>query len=111
MTPIKNLVIDKGATFIEYITYIDDNKAPISLEGYTVLGQMRKSFYSANAVTFITTIIDAANANVSLALSSSSTANLAIGRYVYDVLASQGETVKRITEGIVTVTPSVTTNS
>ena len=108
MASTKNLVIDKGTTFTEYINYLDNNKNPISLQSYTIAGQMRRSFYTANAVTFTTSIIDAANGNVSISLTASETANLKDGRYVYDVEATSNTTVKRIVEGLVTVYPGVT---
>lgn len=108
MASTKNLVIDKGTTFTEYISYLDNNKNPISLQGYTIAGQMRRSFYSANAVTFSANIIDAANGNVSISLTAAETANIRDGRYVYDVEATSNTTVKRIIEGLVTVYPGVT---
>ena len=108
MASTKNLVIDKGTTFTEYINYLDNNKNPISLQSYTIAGQMRRSFYTSNAITFSASIIDAANGNVSISLTASETANLKDGRYVYDVEATSNTTVKRIVEGLVTVYPGVT---
>jgi len=51
-----------------------------------------------------------ANGTVLLTMSSNTTANIAAGRYVYDVEITGGEanTVTRVVEGIVTVTPNVT---
>lgn len=108
MATTKNLVIDKGTTFVEYINYIDNSKNPISLQGYTVAGQMRRSFYSANAITFSASIVDAANGNVQISLTATETANIKDGRYVYDIEATNNATVKRISEGLVTVYPGVT---
>lgn len=108
MAYTKNLVIDKGTTFIEYINYIDNSKNPISLQGYTVAGQMRRSFYSANAITFSASIVDAANGNVQISLTAAETANIKDGRYVYDIEATNNITVKRVSEGLVTVYPGVT---
>ena len=46
---------------------------------------------------------------VTLSLTSTQTANLDFGRYVYDVnLTDASNTVTRVLEGIVTVTPRVT---
>lgn len=108
MASTKNLVIDKGTTFVEYVNYLDNSKNPISLQGYTIAGQMRRSFYSANAITFSANIVDAANGNVSISLTAAETANIKDGRYVYDVEATSNTTVKRIIEGLVTVYPGVT---
>jgi hypothetical protein len=108
MATTKNLVIDKGTTFTEYISYLDNSKNPISLQGYTVAGQMRRSFYTANAITFTASIVDAANGNVKISLTALQSANIKDGRYVYDVEATSNTTVKRIIEGLVTVYPGVT---
>ena len=108
MASTKNLVIDKGTTFTEYISYLDNSKNPISLQGYTVAGQMRRSFYSANAITFSANLVDAANGNVLISLTASETANIKDGRYVYDIEATNNTTVKRIIEGLVTVYHGVT---
>lgn len=108
MASTKNLVIDKGTTFTEYISYLDNSKNPLSLQGYTVAGQMRRSFYSANAITFSANLVDAANGNVQISLTASETANIKDGRYVYDIEATNNTTVKRIIEGLVTVYPGVT---
>ena len=49
------------------------------------------------------------NGQITLKLSRTQTANLASGRYVYDVEVTDGsDTRSRLVEGIVTVTPQVT---
>jgi hypothetical protein len=108
MASTKNLVVDQGATFTEYVQYLDNSKVPISLTGYTVASQMRRSYYSANATTITASIVDSANGNVQISLSATETANLRAGRYFYDIEASSGIVVKRILEGIITVYPGVT---
>jgi hypothetical protein len=45
---------------------------------------------------------------VTLSLSSNATANIVAGRYVYDVEVTVANSVYRVAEGIVTVTPQVT---
>jgi hypothetical protein len=108
MAATKNLVIDQGATFSANIQYLDNSKNPISLAGYDINSQMRRSYYSANAVSFTANITNASTGNINIALDSTQTANLIAGRYVYDVEANIGSTVLRIVEGIITVTPGVT---
>jgi hypothetical protein len=108
MATTKNLIIDQGATFTEYIEYLDNSKNPISLSGYTISSEMRRSYPAANSIVFTSAIIDAANGNVQVSLVASATANLKSGRYLYDVLATSGNIVLRIIEGIVTVNPGVT---
>ena len=107
MATNKNLVIDQGATFSANIQFLDTNKNPISLAGYSVRSKMRTSYDAANAATLIATVTNAANGNVNLFLQSANTSLLPQGRYVYDVEAYTGNTVIRIVEGAITVSPGV----
>lgn len=103
-----NLVVDQGADFSTSITVTNDDGGVISLSGYTGAAQMRKHYTSTTATNFTVTI-DEDLGKVVLSLSSTQTANLTPGRYVYDCeLRSSGNTVSRVLEGIVTVTPEVT---
>ena len=108
MANTKNIDIDQGATFTDYVRYLNTNNTGISLTGYTVTSQMRKSYYSANAITITASIVDSANGNVQISLSANITANIKAGRYVYDVEAKSNTKVARIIEGIITVYPGVT---
>ena len=107
MAITKNLNIDQGATFSTNVYYLDI-KTPTSLAGYSVRSQLRRSYYSANAINFTAQITDVANGIVSLNLDSTVTTNLVAGRYLYDVEAYDANSVVRIIEGIVTVNPGVT---
>jgi hypothetical protein len=111
MSTTKNLTIDQGSVFYANLQYVDNSKNPISLSGYTLASQIRKSYYSANAASFTTTVIDAANGQLQLSFTSTQTGLIKPGRYVYDVeITGTTETV-RIFEGEVTVTPGVTGNT
>lgn len=107
MATNKNLVIDQGATFSANVQFLDTNKNPISLAGYSVRSKMRTSYDAANAATLIATVTNAANGNVNLFLQSANTSLLPQGRYVYDVEAYTGNAVIRIVEGAITVSPGV----
>jgi len=111
MALTKNLVIDQGATFYANIQYQDTNKNPISLSGYNVRSKMRTSYDSPNAAILTATITNASTGNISLYLDASNTSLLHYGRYVYDVEAYSGNSVIRIQEGSITVTPGVSGNS
>ena len=108
MADVKNFNIDQGATFYSNIQYLDINKNPISLSGFDVKAQLRKTYYSANAVTFTSNIVNATYGNISLTLPANATSNLRVGRYVYDLRANIGNITYRIAEGIITVNPGVT---
>ena len=111
MSTTKNLTIDQGSIFYANLQYLDNSKNPISLDGYTLRSQIRKSYYSANAASFTTLITDAANGQFQLFFSSNDTGLIKPGRYVYDVEADSGTETVRILEGDVTVTPGVTGNT
>ena len=103
-----NLVIDQGASFETTINLTDDAGDVVDLTGYSASGQIRKHYTSTQATNF-TVALGGADGTVTLALSANATANLVSGRYVYDVeLTDTHNTVTRIFEGIVTVTPQVT---
>lgn len=102
-----NLVIDQGATFSTDLSLTDESGDALQLSGYTANSQLRKWYTSANAVAFSTSI-NVDSGVISLSLTANQTANLASGRYVYDVEITDGSTVSRVVEGIVTITPNVT---
>lgn len=101
-----NITIDQGATFSSGIDLLDDNDEPVDVTGYVARGQIRKHYSSSNAVNFTTTL---SNGSLVISLTAIQTANITSGRYVYDLeLVDAANTVMRILEGIVTVTPEVT---
>ena len=102
-----NLVIDQGATHTTDITVTNSNNDVFDLTGYTGAAQMRKHFSSSNSTTFAVSL--GGNTGViTLSLTANQTTNLVAGRYVYDVEITSGNTIVRVVEGIVTVTPNVT---
>lgn len=103
-----NIVIDQGTTYTTDLTLTDENGDPLNLTGYSANSQIRKHYTSSNAITFSTSI-NAAAGIITLSLTANQTSNLISGRYVYDVeLTDSSNSVSRIVEGIVTVTPQVT---
>ena len=101
-----NITIDQGATFSSGIDLLDDNDEPVNVTNYVARGQIRKHYTSSNAVNFTTTL---SNGSLVISLTAAQTANIVSGRYVYDIeLVDPSNTVIRILEGIVTVTPEVT---
>jgi hypothetical protein len=103
-----NLVIDQGATFSTDLYLTDTDGGPLLLNGYTASSQMRKWYTSANASATFATFVNVESSFITLSLAANSTGGLTAGRYVYDVEIFDGNTVSRVVEGIVTVTPQVT---
>lgn len=108
--PYAELTIDQGTSFESTLDLIGDDGAAINVANYVFSGQIRKSYYSSNATANITiTITNAANGNVKMSLNAATTSNIKAGRYLYDVkMTDTSNTVTRIVEGILTVTPQVT---
>jgi len=103
-----NLVIDQGATFSTDLYLTDTDGMPLILSGYTAASQMRKTYTSVNATATFNTFINTDSSFITLSLTANSTNGITAGRYVYDVEITNGNTVSRVVEGIVTVTPQVT---
>ena len=101
-----NIVIDQGTTFNTEIYLTDDAGNALDLTAYTANSQIRKWYSSSNAISFAVSL---SSGLINLSLTSNTTASLDAGRYVYDVILRDGSnTITRVVEGIVTVTPRVT---
>lgn len=111
MAAYVELFMDQGATFNNVINIADDlTNANINISGYSVFSQMRRSYYSINAAANITcTITNSATGEITLSLTPSQTANIKAGRYLFDVrIDTPANSVVRLIEGIITVTPQIT---
>jgi hypothetical protein len=108
----QELFLEQGTDFSTSITLDDVYGEPFVLEGFIGKSQMKKSYYSSTVVAeFDVNINDPLGGVISLQLNSNATANVAPGRYVYDVIikdTSGANTVTRVLEGIVNVLPQVT---
>jgi len=112
MATYANIVIDQGADFEATISLEDENQDPFDLSGYSVAGQVRRTYKSATAYDFTVSVADAGEGQVTISMTAAETAAIKAGRYVYDVKAtSSGGAVTRTLEGSVEVTPSVTRSS
>jgi hypothetical protein len=70
---------------------------------------LRKSYYSSTANNFTVTVSNAANGELTMAMTAANTANLTAGRMLYDLLITSPTSIKtRVVEGIATILPSVT---
>lgn len=104
-----NLVIDQGTTFSVELDLSDENGDILNLNGYSANAQMRKWYTSSNSLAFSTSI-NINTGQVTLSLTANQTGSLTAGRYVYDVELTENSSnsISRVVEGIVTVTPQVT---
>lgn len=105
-----NLIIEQGTTYNQEIELSDSSGNSINLYGYSANAQIRKHYTSLNvAATFVCNVMS--NGLIIISLDANSTANIWYGRYLYDiVLTNANGVITRVQEGIVTVTPQITSN-
>jgi hypothetical protein len=110
MAAYTELEVDQGADFSYSIDIVGDDGAPINVASYVFAGQIRKSYYSSNATANLTMVIDdVANGIVKITMNAATSANVAAGRYLYDVkMVDSTNTTSRLVEGIITFNPQVT---
>lgn len=108
MAVYANLTIDQGSNFSSTVTVEDQSGLTFNLTSYTARGQIRRSYSSTSYTPFSASIPNPANGKIEISLTSTQTAALKPGRYVYDIEIVQGNLVNRVIEGQVEVTPRVT---
>jgi hypothetical protein len=106
----QDLFLEQGTTFTTTITLDDVDGIPFDLTDVEAKGQIRRSYYSSNATaTFVVTIPTPTEGGIILNLPATTTANIAAGRYVYDVaIKDASNSITRVLEGTVSVLPQVT---
>ncbi len=104
-----NLAVDQGSDFFSAITVEGSDGNIFNLSGYTARGQVRKTYASSTAYDLHATISNPSNGGINISLSSTQTAMMRPGRYVYDVeIVDAQNVVTRVVEGQIEVTPRVT---
>ena len=110
MAAYVELFVDQGANFNNVINLTDDvTNLNVNVQGYTVMSQMRRSYYSANASANITcSITNALNGEITMTMNANTTANIKAGRYLFDMrVTDRSGIINRVLEGIITVTPRI----
>lgn len=112
MSTKANIVLEAGTDFSVPISLTDNNNEALIVtvddeDLFTAAAKMKKYYAATTSYDF-----DCALSNGELVISMARTvsANIAPGRFVYDIKLTslEGNTVSRPVEGIVTVTPKVT---
>ena len=109
----QELFLEQGTDFTSSITLDDIYMMPYDLTNIVGKSQMKKSYQSANVTAeFVVTINNPQTGVIILSMDNETTSNVAPGRYVYDVVIKDTtngvNTVTRVLEGVVNVTPQVT---
>ena len=113
MAEYLELYIDQGADFYTTINLYDDNtNTPQNVQGLVITSSMRKSLVSPNtSANLVCSVTDVNNAEITLSLAGSISANLRPGSYLYDVKVYNSNLdypVTRLIEGVIFVIPSIT---
>jgi len=113
MAATANLYIEQGATFTSDVTVRDNAGEAYDLTGYNASAKMALGYASTRTRVTITTSVasDPTTGVVTLSLTPTETSSLeAPARYVYDVelLKASDNSVIRVIQGIITVSPNVT---
>ena len=103
-----NLVIDQGTTFEKVITAKNTAGGNVTISSGTCAGKLRPSHYTSNNVVTLTCADS--GSNVTISLTATQTASISPGQYVYDIeyTQSNGSTIERLAEGVITVSASAT---
>lgn len=104
------LYLDQGTTFSANVPISNNNTAnvDVDLASFQARSKFRRHYSSVNSHSIGATI-HVNNAVVMLSMNAATSANIADGRYMFDVeIFDSGGVVYRIAEGILTVTPEVT---
>lgn len=104
-----NLTIEQGVDFDVTFTVRNKDKSPLNLLGYTAQSSIRKHYTATTSYPFTITFVDRINGKLALSMSDTLTSTLKEGRYVYDVVITNGSTgvKKRVVMGSVLVSPGV----
>ena len=112
MAALSNIYIDQGSDFETTISLTDSNGDVLNLTGYTALAQIRKTYGSTTIASTFGVALTADAGQLTMTLADTITAAMDSGRYVYDVLLTDGSGDKtRVLEGQAILTPGVSRTS
>jgi hypothetical protein len=105
-----NILVNTDTDFTQVFTLENaDTNSALNLAGFQVKAQMRKHPSSSGVTTFTSSILSAAAGQIQIGLSTSQTADLKEGRYLYDVVITDTSSVMtRVVEGTALVSKGVT---
>lgn len=110
MAAYVNLFVDQGTDFETTVSISDSRSDALDLTDIDLSGQVRRTYTSDSAFDFVITKVSSADGEIKIELPNETTSQMKLGRYVYDVLATDvpsGNTFK-VVEGILEIIPSVT---
>lgn len=109
MATYANILVHQGADFLTTITVEEETLDLVNLDGYTIKGQIRKTYASETAYEIQLSPLVEDEGIVEFLIPSETTKQLRPGRYLYDVyVQSPNAVTDKLIEGIVTVRPRIT---
>ena len=108
MATKQNIVVDQGTNFELVVDITNLSNVSWNLANFTGRSAIKKFAAQSSNTTHFNVEIDANDATVTLSLTPNLTSNVVSGRYMYDVEIYDGDTVYRILEGMITITPEIT---
>ena len=79
----------------------------INISSYSFSSKLRKSYVAQNYTELTITKTDSANGAISIELGATETANLAYGKYVFDVLGTSNNYTTQYFSGLIVINPGV----
>lgn len=105
----QNFSITRGDTETVVVNITTDGSTPINITGRTYRAQLRSTKESAViSASFVCTITDAPDGQVTCVLSAASTSSLSPGTYYWDFEENNAGVITTIIAGMVTVLADVT---
>ena len=106
---INNLVIYTGTDFDQvFVLGSEASNGALNLNGYTGCAQLKKYEKSISSGSFTVEFTNRALGNVQISMASTVTKELKPGKYFYDLLLNDGNSIQRVVEGTVLVKKAVT---
>lgn len=110
--PTYDLEIPQGATFTQDFLYLNPDKTPINLTGYSARMMIRECYESPTPILSLTEgsgiVTTPLLGKVTVTLTAAQTAAIAAGGYVYDIELENAPTVIRLIQGKVSINAEVT---
>lgn len=111
MADVSNFVIDQGTTFSAVISVTGIGEDLFNLTGFDIRGEFKKSHYTEATNAIACAIYgDPVNGQIEITIGPDATEGIRAGRYVYDIIVEDVSInyVKRVLEGVLTITPATT---
>ena len=106
---ISNLAIQTGTDFEQvFVLESESSNGALNLNGYTGCAQLKKYEKSISSGSFTVDFTNRQLGKVKISMASTVTEELKPGKYFYDLLLNDGDSIQRVVEGTVLVKKSVT---